>query len=148
MALSSDRATLYVTNMTSGTLSVVDLGSFTVARTIALGGVPQDVVVSPDGTELYVANEAGLLQIVDLASDNVTNGGAGTEYLFGMALSPDGKVLVGSRPGSGQVVVIDRVSRQLLTTINTTGTPRRVAFDLLGSVAAVANEGGWVDLIR
>jgi YVTN family beta-propeller protein len=148
MALSTDGTNLYVTNMSSGDLSEVALSSFTVARTFVLGGVPQDVVISPDNTELYVANEASLLQVVNLATGNVTNGGNGTENLFGLALSPDGKVLVGTRPGSGQVVLIDRASRQVVTTISTGGTPRRVAFDLLGSVAAVANEQGWVDLIR
>ena len=50
-------------------------------------------------------------------------------------------------PG-GEVVLIDRVTRQLLNTVATGGTPRRVAMDLLGSIAAVANESGWVDLIR
>ena len=129
-------------------MSELDIASFTVSRTITLGGVPQDVVISPDGTELYVANEGSLLQVVNLATGNVTFGGTGTENLFGLALSPDGKALVGTRPGSGQVVVIDRVTRQLMNTVSTGGRPRRVAIDLLGSVAAVANESGWVDLIR
>ena len=79
---------------------------------------------------------------------SLQDGGAGTGNLFGLALSPDLKVLVGTRPGSGEVVLIDRVTRQLLNTVATGGTPRRVAMDLLGSIAAVANESGWVDLIR
>src|SRR4029077_14353796 len=56
MALRTDGTALYVTNMSSGTLSEVVLAGFTVTRTFILGGVPQDVVISPDNTELYVAN--------------------------------------------------------------------------------------------
>jgi YVTN family beta-propeller protein len=148
LALAPSGGALYVTNMSGGTLSEVELGGFTVTRTIVLGGTPQDVVVSPDGTELYVANESGLLQVVNLGTGNVTDGGTGTDHLFGLALSPDNKVLVGTRQGPGQVVLIDRATRQVITTLNTGGVPRRVAFDLLGSIAAVANEAGWVDLIR
>ncbi len=148
MALGPGNASLYVTNMSSGDLTEINLVTLATARTIVLGGTPQEVLVSPDGTELYVANEGSLLQVVDLATGNVTSGGAGTGNLFGRAVLPDGKVLVGTRPGSGQVVVIDRVTRQVLSTVTTGGTPRRVSMDLLGSIAAVANESGWVDLIR
>ena len=39
-------------------------------------------------------------------------------------------------------------SRSVLKTLILTGTPRRIAFNARGSVAYVANEGNWVDLIE
>jgi hypothetical protein len=32
--------------------------------------------------------------------------------------------------------------------LQTGGLPRHIAFDRLGSVAIIANEAGWVDLVR
>ncbi len=148
LALSPNGSRLYVTNMSSGNLSDVDLGTSTVSRTITLGGVPQGVVASPDGNEIYVANEGGLLQVINVGTGNVTTGGAGTGSLFGLALSPDGEVLIGTRPSAGEVVLINRATRQVRTTVTTGGAPRRVALDLMGTMAVVANETGWVDLIR
>lgn len=148
IAVSADGSRLYVTNLNSGDLSEINTGTMTVVRTIPLGGVPQDVVVSPDGTELYVANESGAMQVVTLSSGLVTAASSATGGLFGLALSPDGARLVGSRPLSGAVIFIDRSTRAVLGSVATGGFPRRVAFDLLGSIVAVANESGWVDLIR
>ncbi len=140
-------AVLYASNM-FGWVNEIAIGSFTVARTFAIGGTLQGIVVSPDEDELYVANEGGLLQVINLATGEAQSAGPGTDYLFGLALSPDEKVLFGTRPSTGHVVMIDRATRQVINTVSTGGTPRRIAFDLLGSVAVVANEAGWVDLIR
>lgn len=138
---------LYASNM-FGTVSEIALASFTVTRTFAIGGTLQGIVISPDGDELYVANEGGLLQVINLGTGEAQGAGPGTDYLFGLALSPDGKVLFGTRPSTGAVVMIDRATRQVISTVATGGTPRRVALDLLGTMAVVANETGWVDLIR
>ncbi|MET8703867.1 YncE family protein [Kitasatospora sp. NPDC004723] len=47
---------LYVAHFPFDTVSVIDLGSNTVTRTIAVSGGPRGVAVSPDGSRLYVTN--------------------------------------------------------------------------------------------
>ena len=46
---------LFVTNETSGDLSVIDVASQKVIATIPLGKRPRGVQVSPDGSKVYVA---------------------------------------------------------------------------------------------
>src|SRR5688500_11392671 len=46
---------IFVTNETSGDLSVIDAGSRKVIATIPLGKRPRGLQVSPDGTRVYVA---------------------------------------------------------------------------------------------
>jgi YVTN family beta-propeller protein len=48
----------------------------------------------------------------------------------------------------GRVVVIDRGTLSVCATIDTGGKPRRIAFDRTGRLAIIANEAGWVDLVR
>jgi YVTN family beta-propeller protein len=110
-------------------------------------GSLQETAASLDGTELYVAMEGGDLIVWDLTTNQLkqTVGEAGG---FGLGLSPDGKFLYVADPFSGTVKLVDRVSRIVLRTIPTGGSPRRVAFDPATGIALVTNEGGWVDFVK
>jgi YVTN family beta-propeller protein len=120
----------------------------TVLRTLS---VPvssyQETAASLDGTELYVVVEGGDLIVWDLATDQlkrtVTGGGG-----FGLGLTPDGRFLYVADTYGSKVKIIDRVSGVILRSVNTGGTPRRVAFDPTTGTAMVTNEGGWVDFIK
>lgn len=46
---------IYVTNETSGDLSVIDAATNTVVGTIPLGKRPRGIAISPDGGTIYVA---------------------------------------------------------------------------------------------
>lgn len=59
LALNAAGTLLYASSFTTGTISEIDLASGSVARDFIVGGEPQGIAVSPDGTELYVADEAG-----------------------------------------------------------------------------------------
>ena len=57
---------LYVSTFTGGSAVEIDTRTMTVARTFVTGGLAQEVVVSLDGTELFVADQT--LQKVDVFS--------------------------------------------------------------------------------
>jgi len=46
------------------------------------------------------------------------------------------------------VFVFDRVTRALLGTVATGGSPRYIAFDAAGTTGVIPNEFGWVDFVR
>ena len=139
-------ARVYVSAFVGGTVTEIEGSS--VLRTIPVGGAPQGLALSPDGNDLFVANEDGPLQVVDLSSGNVTALSGIAESGFGLGQSPDGAVLYVTIPSAGKVVVVDRASREVENTIEVGGRPRRIGFDRSGTTAVVANEAGWVDIIR
>jgi YVTN family beta-propeller protein len=147
IALSPNDSLLYVTAFTSGRLYEVNWRTRTV-RELVTGGAPQDVAVSSTGDEMFIANESGYLEVRNVATGalvrSVQLAGGG----FGLALSPDNAQIWVTLSNTGAVQVISRATWTVLSTIQTGGTPRRVAFDLLGTTAVVANEAGWVDFIR
>ena len=53
-----------------------------------------------------------------------------------------------SSPATGRVAVVDVVSRAVMRTIPVAGVPRRIAFSATGLHALIANEMGWVDVLR
>ena len=64
-----------------------------------------------------------------------------------LQLTPDSTQLyVGLLDGAIQIV--DRADRLVVRTVQTGGRPRRIAFDRSGTTAVVANEAGWVDILR
>jgi DNA-binding beta-propeller fold protein YncE len=139
---------LYVSSEVLGTVTEVRTASLAVARVIDVGGYPQALVVAPDGSELYVADQAGPLRIFDLATetqvDTVATGG-GT---FGLALTPNGNTLyVGTT--LGRIFVVDRSTRAIQRVYTLGGTPRLIAVDPITGAAVVPNEAGeTVDVVR
>lgn len=131
---------------------VMEFDAFTrqVLNTITTGGTTQGLAVSGDESELYLANESGQLQIWNTATGAPIagvplSGGGG----FGLAVDPaNGLLYVTASGTNGEVDIIDPTTHVEVGTINTGGIPRRVVFTSQGDLGLVANESGWVDVIR
>lgn len=139
---------LYVSTRSGGSVLEVDANTMQVTRTFATGGFTQALAMSPDGAELYVADEQGSLHVIELGPGRVASpvrlaGGA-----FGLALGPDGTSLFVGLTTSGVVQVVNRTTRQVTATIVTGGYPRGIAMHAASQTVVVANELGWVDLLR
>lgn len=140
---------LYVSTFTGGSALEVDTRSMTVTRTFVTGGLAQEVVVSLDGTELFVADQN--LQRVDVFSLGTGAKVASIPVAgnaWGMAITPDQRQLYVSLLFQGEVAVIDRATRTVVRRIATGGVPRRIVFNQAGTLAVVANENGYVTYIR
>ena len=88
-------AKVYVTNMVSGTVSVIDPRRLRVTRTIEVGAEPFGCALSPDGRKLYVTNQSqNTISVIntrlDRVVDTIRNVGLKPH---GIAVSPDGDKL-------------------------------------------------------
>ena len=143
---------LYVSTWAGGTVMEFNLRTRTVLRTFAVGGVPQKLALSPDGTELYVANQAGYVQFWNLTTgaqigtNLMLPGGGG----YGIARNPaNGRLYVSTAYyGGGNIHIINASARTLIKTIAAGGSTRHVVFNASGSVGIVPNEAGWVDFLK
>jgi YVTN family beta-propeller protein len=67
---------LYVANLRSNSVSVIDPGSNTVVATIPVGRMPQPIAFSPDAARAYVGHfispGVGGVDVIDTATDTVT----------------------------------------------------------------------------
>ncbi|HEV2686861.1 MAG TPA: hypothetical protein VGW79_09500, partial [Actinomycetota bacterium] len=137
---------LYVATRAGGSVLEVDLHRFKVLRAFALGGWPQGIVVSPDGTSLFVANERQGLDVVRLGTGKRIASLAGETGAVALALSPDHRFLYAAHARSGGVGVIELSSLSHRGTLETGGRPAQIAFDGAGHVI-IANEAGWLDIL-
>jgi YVTN family beta-propeller protein len=139
---------LYVATRDGGTVMEVDWRAMTVNRTFTLSGRPQDMAFSPDGTQLYIANEfSNVVHVIKLPTGTFTNiplAGGGE----GLALGNSGNDIYVGLVFNGYVQVIDRRSAETIRLIAVGGIPREIALDYNGKDVLVSNEAGWIDFIR
>jgi YVTN family beta-propeller protein len=147
-AVHPDGRMMYVSAFAGGTVSEIDMITETVLRTFFVGGTPQDMAVNRKGNRLYVANEAGVLNEVDLltgasAPDIPLKGGG-----FGLGVTPDDGEAYVAEPFTGLVEVFGLQTRKLTRTIAVGGEPRRVAFSQQGKIGAISNMAGYITFVR
>ena len=143
---------LYISTRAGGTVIEFNLRTRTVGRTFAVGGMPQKMVLSEDGNELYIANQGGYVQFWNLVTgaqigvNVILPGSAG----YAIARRPNtGQLYVTTAYfGGGKIFIIDPMTRTITRTDSAGGSTRQVAFSADGTVGFVPNEGGWVDFLK
>jgi YVTN family beta-propeller protein len=89
-----DGSKVYVTNVNSNTVSVIDTATNTVIATIPVGTTPQGVAVTPDGSKVYVANsDSNTVSVIDTATNTVSATTPVGSYpvAFGVFIHPPSK---------------------------------------------------------
>ena len=72
VAITPSGAKVYVTNMVSGTVSVINRSSRVVVKTIVVGTEPFGCALSPDGAKLYVTNQSSDdVSLINTSTDTV-----------------------------------------------------------------------------
>jgi DNA-binding beta-propeller fold protein YncE len=139
---------LYVSSVDAGTVSEIDMFTGQVLRTFTTFGTPQEMALNRKGTRLYVANEAGRLDEIDLASGDLAPSIPLHAGAFGVGVTPDDGQAYLTLPSAGLIQIFGLQSRKLIKTIDVGGDPRRIAFSQQGRIAAVTNSAGFITFIR
>ena len=147
LALHPDRQRLFVATRSAGVVLELDAKTLERQRSFRVHGYAQGLVVA-DGAELYVANESGWMDVLHLETGDVVASLRLDAGAYGLDLSPDAHWLFVTLPSVGRVAIISRTSLRQVHTLQTGGTPRHTAFTPDGRTAVIANEGGWVDVLR
>jgi YVTN family beta-propeller protein len=120
IALSPDGTRYFITDSRLQKLLVLDARTNRVITTVDVGGVPRGVVISPDGSTAYIANQSGHVQYVDLQTYAITRtitvGGGGAR---GIVVTADGSTIYATEARG--VAVISTVSNTVVRTIPVNG---------------------------
>jgi YVTN family beta-propeller protein len=139
---------LYVSSFDAGTVSEINVFTGQELRTFTTLGMPQEMALNRTGTRLYVANEAGWLDEIDLASGELAPSIPLLAGAFGVGVTPDDGQAYLTLPSAGLIQIFGLQSRRLVKTIDVGGEPRRIAFSQQGRIAAVTNAAGFITFIR
>src|ERR1700756_2389036 len=101
----------YITNQGiypnfSNKVTVIDTTTNKVVTTVDVGLAPAGVAVTPDGSKVYVANEAvkGTVSVIDTATNAVSATVAVGSNPVGVAVKPDGRNVYVANKGSHTTV--------------------------------------------
>lgn len=116
---------IYTSNVNGDCISVItrdpkaDASGWT-QQTIAVGKGPEGFDVSPDGKELWAANShEGTVSVIDLASRKVTQTfDVHAKFANRLKFTTDGKLVLISDLGTGDLIVIDAASRHETKRVN------------------------------
>jgi YVTN family beta-propeller protein len=146
---------MYIAARDEGKVTTVDLRTLrVVARSSVTGARIQNVAVSRDGSTLFATDiERSKLLVWNLQVGGAPplEYGVGTAIrrnAFDVAITPDNTQVYVSTLYDGKVFVLDLVTRDLVGTVGTGGSPRYIGFDRAGAHAVIPNEYGWVSFIR
>lgn len=143
IAITPDNSRAYVANTGAGTVSVIDLSSFSVIATIGVGSSPSGVAVRPDGARVFVTNrQSGTLSIISTSTNTVVNTiNVGPDPLS-IAISPDGTKAYITRPSCACVTPFNLANNGVGANILVGDPPAGLAF--AAGRAYVATSGGVV----
>jgi YVTN family beta-propeller protein len=114
VAVDPAAGTVYVTNSSAGTVSVIDAATSTVTTTIPVGSGPDGVAVDPAAGTVYVANGGGsTVSVIDAATSTVTATIPVGSYPFGVALDPTAHTAYVTNYNDGTVSVISAAAPPL-----------------------------------
>ena len=148
IAITPDGKYLYVGNVGSGTVSVINTVTNTVVNTIVVGppingmiGTTADIAITPNGAYAYVADlSANTVSKIDTATNMVTNVISVTSAL-GVAVTPNGANVFVTQSSLDTVSVINTVTNSIIRVYAVDKTPVEVGITPNGAYAYVSDYG-------
>jgi len=135
-----DEKKLYVSNIRSGSVTVIDRATDAV-HSLSTGEGAEGIDVTPDGREVWVTNRgAQTVAVIATADDSVTaRFESGGQMPIRVKFTPDGREAWVSNARSNSVTVFDVPSRRMLATIEVGAVPVGIQMSPDGRRAFVAN---------
>jgi DNA-binding beta-propeller fold protein YncE len=126
-ALTPDGSHAYTANVSTGTVSVVDLRNHSLVTTIAVSDSIQRISISPDGKYVYTHDQSKpRIAVIDTSSNKISRWLDLPATAYSSAPTPDGLRLVANSP-TGKLFVVDL----------TTGTLEH-SYDIPAALGAIA----------
>lgn len=114
----------------------------TVTATIAVGGTPRVVAVSPDGGQVWSTDySSDQVSVIDTATDTVIDTITGIDGPWGIVFDPDGtRAFVAEVDGTLRIAVIDVATRTITGSIALASYPTMIAITPDGSTLYASTE--------
>jgi len=119
LVVAKDRSRIFTSNVNSDSIGILDRGkngdvSGWTESYIPVGKGPEGFDVSPDGKELWAANsDDGTVSVIDVAGRKVLQTIAvHTKHSNRLKFTPEGKMVLISDLGTGDLVILDAVARR------------------------------------
>lgn len=134
VALSPDGRRAFVSNIGSGSFTVINLETFEKIADVKAGEGTEAIAVTPDGKEVWVGNNGSRSVMIFDAATLEKRAEFATEGVpIRVEISPDGALAAVSEPDLDRVSVYDAATRARVATIDLAGVDARTPVTMLFS---------------
>ncbi|ATW04491.1 YncE family protein [Sphingorhabdus sp. YGSMI21] len=122
LVVTPDKSRAFVSNMQSGTVSVLDLLAGKKIADLPAGTEPEGLAITPDGASVWVADRRGdVLRVFDARSLKELAAIETGKFPIRVAISPDGTTAITSNLGDGALGLYDVATRKATGSIGVSG---------------------------
>ena len=122
LVLHPNKPLAYVTNINSGSVSVIDLELNEVIKIIPCGLGTEGIDITPDGTEIWVTNhKENTISVINTDTYQITDTITAGKETLRLKFSVDGKHCLATNSSDGTISVYDRLSKKRIKTIKIRG---------------------------
>jgi YVTN family beta-propeller protein len=121
VSLDPAEATAYVTNLGSGSVSILDLEQGKRINTLQTGDGTEGIVVVPNNNEVWITNRsANTISVLDIETAAITDSFTSTDFPIRAELSNNEQWVAVSNAKSSQISIFDVESNKQIQKISTT----------------------------
>ena len=122
LVLHPNKPLVYVTNINSGSVSVIDLELNKVIKIISCGLGTEGIDITPDGTEIWVTNhKENTISVINTDTYKITDTIIAGKESLRLQFSVDGRHCLVTNSSDGTISVYDQLSKKQLKTIKIRG---------------------------
>ncbi len=149
LVLSGDGARGYTANVSTGTISVLDIRKRSLVTTIAVADKVQRLSLSPDGRHLYTHDQdKPRVAVIDTTTNTISSWIDLPSTVYSSAPTPDGKRLV-ANSASGKLFVMDLATGELANRYDIPPAVGAIAIAGDGSYAYVTTpQAGTIEVLN
>lgn len=138
--VSPDGRRLYVANLATDGVTVLDVESLELVERVSVGDGPNESRVTPDGRTLFVANwNSSDVTVIDTTTfESVATLSVG-EGTHGVAISPDGSEVWIANRISNDIVVVDALRLEPIARLSAGAYANHLTFTPDGALVVVSN---------
>ena len=149
-ALPATAGEIWISNEKDDTLSVIDIETLEVVRTIPTGERPRGITFSGDYSVLYIcASDSDAVQVMDPVSGEILHDLPSGEDPEQFVLHPNGRHLYIANEDDAITTVVDTETREVIAQINVGIEPEGMAVSPNGKIAITTSEttnmAHWID---
>jgi YVTN family beta-propeller protein len=149
LAITHDGRRGYTANVSTGTVSVLDLEANKLLTTIPVATMTQRISLSVDDRWVFTADQTKLrLIVIDTATNSVSTSIPLPGLAYGTAPTPDGRWLVVALPAISKVGLVDLTTMKMVHTVDVPKAPQEILVAPAGTVAyASCDASGQIAVI-
>ncbi len=150
LALPASAAEIWVTNEKDDTISVIDIATLEVVRTIPTGERPRGITFSKDYSKVYIcASDSDAVQVMDPVTGKILHDLPSGEDPEQFVLHPDDRHLYIANEDDAITTVVDVEERKVVAQIDVGIEPEGMAVSPDGKIAITTSEttnmAHWID---